>query len=50
TLSGLIVFAKEDIPEQGEKVILKNYEFVAEEVSNTKIEKVRVIRLPEETT
>ncbi|MFT5647618.1 MAG: putative hemolysin, partial [Aureispira sp.] len=42
TLSGLIVFAKEDIPEQGEKVILKNYEFVAEEVSNTKIEKVRV--------
>jgi len=50
TLSGLIVFAKEDIPEQGEKVILKNYEFVAEEVSNTKIEKVRVIRLPKETT
>jgi CBS domain containing-hemolysin-like protein len=50
TLSGLIVFAKEDIPEQGEKVILKNYEFVAEEVSNTKIEKVRVIRLPEETS
>ncbi|WMX14758.1 MULTISPECIES: hemolysin family protein [unclassified Aureispira] len=49
TLSGLIVFAKEDIPEQGEKVILKNYQFVAEEVSNTKIEKVRVIRLPEET-
>jgi CBS domain containing-hemolysin-like protein len=50
TLSGLIVFAKEYIPEQGEKVILKNYEFVAEEVSNTKIEKVRVIRLSEETT
>lgn len=50
TLSGLIVFAKEYIPEQGEKVILKNYEFVAEEVSNTKIEKVRVIRLPEETS
>lgn len=50
TLSGLIVSTKEDIPEQGEKVILKNYEFIAEEVSNTKIEKVRVIRLPEETT
>jgi CBS domain containing-hemolysin-like protein len=50
TLSGLIVFAKQDIPEQGEKVILKNYQFVAEEVSNTKIEKVRVIRLPEETS
>lgn len=49
TLSGLIVYTKEDIPEQGEKVILKNYEFIAEEVSNTKIEKVRVIRLPEET-
>ncbi|CAA6829009.1 MAG: Magnesium and cobalt efflux protein CorC [uncultured Aureispira sp.] len=50
TLSGLIVFTKEDIPEQGEKIILNNYEFVAEEVSNTKIEKVRVIRLPEDTT
>lgn len=50
TLSGLIVSEKENIPEQGEKVILKNYEFIAEEVSNTKIEKVRVIRLPEETT
>lgn len=49
TLSGLIVFTKEDIPEQGEKIILNNYEFVAEEVSNTKIEKVRVIRLPEDT-
>lgn len=49
TLSGLIVFAKEYIPEQGEKVILKNYEFIAEEVSNTKIEKVRVIRLLEES-
>lgn len=49
TLSGLIVSEKEDIPEQGERVILKNYQFIAEEVSNTKIEKVRVIRLPEET-
>lgn len=48
TLSGLMVFEKADIPEQGEKVILKNYQFVAEEVSNTRIEKVRVIRLPEE--
>lgn len=48
TLSGLMVTIKEDIPEQGEKVILKNYEFIAEEVSNTKIEKIRVIRLPEE--
>lgn len=45
TLSGLIVSVKEDIPEQGERVILDNYEFIAEEVSNTKIEKVRVIRL-----
>ena len=48
TLSGLMVFEKEDIPEQGEKVVLHNYQFIAEEVSNTRIEKVRVIRLPEE--
>ncbi|BDS14135.1 hemolysin family protein [Aureispira anguillae] len=48
TLSGLMVTKKEDIPAQGEMVILKNYEFIAEEVSNTKIEKVRVIRLPKD--
>lgn len=47
TLSGLMVFEKEDIPEQGEKIVLNNYQFIAEEVSNTRIEKVRVIRLPE---
>lgn len=50
TLSGLFVTEKEYIPEQGEKVILNNYQFVAEEVSNTKIEKVRVIRLPQDNT
>lgn len=47
TLSGLMVFEKADIPEQGEKIVLNHYQFIAEEVSNTRIEKVRVIRLPE---
>lgn len=45
TLSGLIVHIQENIPEQGEKIIMDNFEFIIEEVSNTKIEKVRVIRL-----
>lgn len=45
TLSGLIVHTYEDIPEQGEKITLGNYEFIVEEVSNTKIEKVRIIKL-----
>lgn len=44
TLSGLMVFEKKDIPVQGEKVIFHNYQFIAEEVSNTRIEKVRVLR------
>ncbi len=42
-----MVFEKADIPEQGEKIVLNNYQFIAEEVSNTRIEKVRVIRLSE---
>ena len=48
TLSGLIVTLQEYIPKQGEEITHNNYQFIVEEVSNTKIEKVRVIRLPED--
>jgi CBS domain containing-hemolysin-like protein len=47
TLSGLIVTVQENIPEQGEKITLGNYEFIVELASNTKIDKVRVIKLPD---
>ncbi len=46
TLSGLIVTTQEDIPEQGEIISLKNYKFTILEVSNTKIEKIQVNRVP----
>lgn len=46
TLSGMIVTIQEYIPGQGEEIELSNYKFIVEEVSNTKIEKVRVIRHP----
>jgi len=46
TLSGFLVTKQEDIPQQGEKITYSNYEFIIEEVSDTKIEKVRVIKLP----
>ncbi|MGH1334877.1 MAG: hemolysin family protein [Aureispira sp.] len=46
TLSGLIVFNKEYIPEEKEIVILDHYKFIVEEVSSTRVEKVRVIKLP----
>jgi CBS domain containing-hemolysin-like protein len=48
TLSGLIVFTKESIPEKGEIVILNHYKLIVEEVSSTRVEKVRVIRQLEE--
>jgi CBS domain containing-hemolysin-like protein len=48
TLSGLIVFNKEYIPEQKEIVILDNYKFIVEEVSSTRVEKVRVIKQRQE--
>lgn len=48
TLSGLIVFNKEYIPEQKEVVILHHYKFIVEEVSSTRVEKVRVIKLQTE--
>ncbi len=45
TLSGLVVTLKEDIPEKGEFITLDNYKFIVLEVSNTKIEKIKVMRL-----
>ncbi|MEM1326738.1 MAG: hemolysin family protein [Bacteroidota bacterium] len=42
TLSGYIVMTKEMIPEEGEEFQLENYHFSLENVSNTKIEIVRV--------
>lgn len=48
TLSGLIVFNKEYIPEEKETVVIDNYKFIVEEVSSTRVEKVRVIKLEEE--
>lgn len=48
TLSGLIVFNKEYIPKQKEIVLLGHYKFIVEEVSSTRVEKVRVIKLQQE--
>ncbi len=48
TLSGYLVSIAENIPEQGESVDLEPYRFVMETVSNTRIETVRVQRLPTE--
>lgn len=46
TLSGYLVTATENIPEKGVEIELDGYRFILELVSNTKIETVRVIRLP----
>ena len=40
TLGGLIVYLKEEIPTEGTKIEIENYEFEIKEVSSTKIEKV----------
>jgi CBS domain containing-hemolysin-like protein len=48
TLSGYLVMTTETIPDQGAVIELEGYRFVLEQVSNTKIETVRVIRLPKE--
>lgn len=45
TLSGYIVMTTESIPEQGSEIILGNYKYVIESVSDTKVETVRVIKL-----
>jgi putative hemolysin len=46
TLSGYLVMTQETIPEQGAEIILDGYKFILELVSETKIETVRVIKLP----
>ncbi len=43
TLSGLIVTRLEEIPEEGQFIQLEEYKLIVEEVSNTKIEQVRII-------
>lgn len=45
TLGGLAVSILEDIPEKGAKFKLSNYLFIAEKVSETKIEEIKIIRL-----
>lgn len=49
TLSGFLVTIQEDIPLQGETIAYGDYQFIVEEVSDTKIEKVRVIKFPKRT-
>jgi len=48
TLSGYIVMTSEDIPDVGEQVTLGSYCFKIEEVADTKIEIVRVVKLDTE--
>ena len=48
TLSGYLVMTSGDIPEQDSEIVLGNYRFVLEQVSNTKIETIRVHKLPAE--
>ena len=49
TLSGYLVMTLEEIPEKGSEVNLDGYRFTPEIVSDTKIELIRVKRLPENT-
>lgn len=48
TLSGYIVMTSGDIPEQGTEIVLGEHRFVLEDVSNTKIDTIRVFKLPKE--
>ena len=47
TLSGYIVMTTGTIPEQGAEIELGGFKFILELVSDTKIETIRVIKLPE---
>lgn len=47
TLSGFLVMTTENIPQEGEELELNGYQFLVESVSDTKIERIRVVRLPE---
>lgn len=46
TLSGYIVMTTETIPNHGDEIEMDGYKFILELVSETKIETVRVIKLP----
>jgi putative hemolysin len=48
TLSGYLVTTTQTIPEQGGIIVLDNYKFILEKVSETKVEIVRVVKLPED--
>ncbi len=48
TLSGYLVMTSGDIPEEGSEIILGDHKFILEMVSNTKIDRIRVVRLPKE--
>lgn len=45
TLSGYIISIEENIPPQGKEILSGDYEFIIEEVGDTKIETVRLRRL-----
>lgn len=47
TLSGYIVMSSGTIPEQGARIQMDGYDFILQEVSDTKIDLVRVIKLYE---
>ncbi len=47
TLSGYLVMTTETIPAQGAEIELGGFRFILELVSDTKIETIRVIKLPE---
>lgn len=46
TLSGYIVMTTEKIPEQGAEIELGGFKFILELVSDTKIETIRMIKIP----
>lgn len=48
TLSGYLVMTTEAIPNKGDELVLNGYRFLFEMVSDTKIEMVRVFKLPED--
>jgi CBS domain containing-hemolysin-like protein len=48
TLSGYLVMTMGDIPEEHVEIVLGEYKFILESVSNTKIETVRVLKYKEE--
>jgi len=50
TLSGYIVMTSGSIPEEGAEIELDGYKFILESVSDTKIETVKLIKLPSEIT